>query len=158
MGWFGLTGHEDITNREWTFTNWTTKRLEIVDGTGFLTFDTLQVDFTIERKAYWYTVNLMVPAIFMWVLSYASLYVDPAAAPARVAMIVLPMLILITLSNRAFGYVIRSRRSHPLRLLLIDPPIRAAPCGPQVQPASAAFTGGHPLCIRFRANECLQEN
>ena len=107
MGWFGLTGYEDISNREWTFTNWTTKRIQIVDGTGLMTYDTLQVDFTIERKAYWYTVNLIVPAICMWFLSYASLWVDPMVAPARVALIVLPMLILITLSNRAFGCVIR---------------------------------------------------
>ena len=43
--------------------------------------------------------------MLMWVLSYASLWLPPEGAPARVALIVLPILILVTLTNRAFGYM-----------------------------------------------------
>ena len=105
VGYFGLEGYQGITNREWTFTNFTTKKVLRGDGAAFLTYDSFQLAFVIDRKAYWYTVNLILPAILMWVLSYGSLFITPDAAPARVALIVLPLLILITLTNRAFSFM-----------------------------------------------------
>ena len=39
----------------------------------------------------------------MWILSYCSFYIRPDASPARISLLVLAILTLITLSNRAFG-------------------------------------------------------
>ena len=48
-------------------------------------------------------MNLLIPSLVMWLLSYCSVYVNPSAVPGRVTMLVLPILILITLSTRAFN-------------------------------------------------------
>ena len=62
----------------------------------------VQVQFSMRRKAYWYTINIVIPSQIMWVMCYSSLYIRPDASPARVSLVVLSILTLITLSNRAF--------------------------------------------------------
>ena len=104
VGYYGLSVG-NITNKEWDFTEFTTRKEVYNDGSGFEDFETAVIVITMDRRAYWYTVNLVIPSMLMWLLSYGSLWVNPDAAPARVALIVLPILILITLWTRAFTYL-----------------------------------------------------
>ena len=103
-GDFGLQLHP-VSNREWLFANLTTKRVEFYNVGLHKPSDGARLQFTIHRRHYWYTVNIVIPSMFMWVINYSSLYMSPDAAPARVALAVLPILILISLSSRVFSSI-----------------------------------------------------
>ena len=66
VGAFGLVV-EDITNQEWAFTNFTTRHLRVVRATGTIN-EAAQIHFGLDRKAYWYTINIIIPSQVMWVL------------------------------------------------------------------------------------------
>ena len=48
----------------------------------------------INRKSDYIIQTVMVPSIMFWFISYMGFYVNPAAIPARIAVHLLPILIL----------------------------------------------------------------
>jgi hypothetical protein len=61
-------------------------------------FSTLKVELHLSRKVGYYILQVIIPSIFLVVLSWVSFWVDPEAVPARVSLGVTCVLTMTTQS------------------------------------------------------------
>jgi hypothetical protein len=65
----------------------------------------LHLRYTLKRMPKFFILQYMVPDFMFLLLSYVGFFVNPAAAPARAAVSVIPVLILRSLSNSVFSSI-----------------------------------------------------
>lgn len=68
----------------------------------FENWDYTTLGWTIRRKAKFLIGQVVVPCLLFSVLSYVQFFVDSAAVPARSALAIVPVLIMITTSNSIY--------------------------------------------------------
>jgi len=68
----------------------------VVDQGGW---DRVSLRFVYERRERYYINHVVIPCMMFLFVSYSAFVVDPAAAPARATLAVIPVLIMRTLSN-----------------------------------------------------------
>ncbi|EGB09277.1 hypothetical protein AURANDRAFT_25267, partial [Aureococcus anophagefferens] len=66
---------------------------------------TLQVE--VYRRSAYYVSTVMIPCVLFLFIQYAGFFVDRHVAPARVAISVVPVLIMLTLSSDVFEKIQR---------------------------------------------------
>jgi len=106
----GRLALSNLQNSEWAFApleEWVlgegVSTAGIPDSTDSRTPSKIWVEFTLKRKPASQIQSYVAPAIFFYIMSYAGLWMDPAAAPARVALGLLPVLMLINKGNALKG-------------------------------------------------------
>lgn len=65
-------------------------------------WDYLTLSFPYTRKAKFFTDTVIVPTVLFLCISYIQFFVDPSITPARASIAVLPVLILVLLSNAVY--------------------------------------------------------
>jgi len=93
-----------LSNSEWEIpgvTEWvignSTRRVWLAGKKLYLS--ELYAEFTIRRKSYYLLTSYVIPTVIFWLMSYAGLWVDPAAVPGRLSMGLIPVLMLINKHN-----------------------------------------------------------
>lgn len=96
---------ERVSSSQWEFdgdgTFDTPGHVEVVDSLG-MSFDMLSLIFDFAREPKFYLEQTIRPAILFTIVSYIQFWVDPALAPARSALAVTPVLIMLTLSSSMY--------------------------------------------------------
>jgi len=68
-----------------------------------VTFSQLSVTFTLRRNPSFYEVSIVLPTTVIWCLSYFGMFVSADAAPARAALALIPVLIVVNTQSRMYS-------------------------------------------------------
>lgn len=66
-------------------------------------YDELHLSFEFERKPKFHNEQVIMPSILFIIVSCIQFWVDPAIAPARATLAVIPILIMLTLSSSMYS-------------------------------------------------------
>ena len=63
----------------------------------------LEIYFELQRKPFYYSANFVLPSSVFMVLSYVSFWISPGAAPARIAIGIIPVLIMVSQMSSVYS-------------------------------------------------------
>uniref|UniRef100_A0A7S0R999 Neurotransmitter-gated ion-channel ligand-binding domain-containing protein n=1 Tax=Pyramimonas obovata TaxID=1411642 RepID=A0A7S0R999_9CHLO len=86
------------TNAEWDIeeltAQLTSKRVDLSDNRGFV-YSAVDVAFRIRRQPYYYITQAVLPTLLFWAISYVGFFISWSVAPARSAIHMSAILILV---------------------------------------------------------------
>eukprot|EP00927_Polykrikos_kofoidii_P083924 TRINITY_DN871_c0_g1_i1.p1 TRINITY_DN871_c0_g1~~TRINITY_DN871_c0_g1_i1.p1 ORF type:complete len:461 (+),score=52.96 TRINITY_DN871_c0_g1_i1:84-1466(+) len=80
-----------------------------------VTYSQLVLSFRLKRDPGYYTVTVVFPVFIVWCLSFAGLFLPVEATPARSAMALIPVLIIVNTQNRVLNGLPPISYMFPLR-------------------------------------------
>eukprot|EP00959_Pyramimonas_sp_CCMP1952_P265419 5549941-Pyramimonas_sp.AAC.1 len=87
-----------MSNAEWDIgdlkASLTSKRVGLSDGLGFV-YSAVSLDFKIRRQPYYYIAQAVLPTLLFWAISYVGFFITWSVAPARSAIHMSAILILV---------------------------------------------------------------
>jgi len=93
-----FTGRGHLNNAVWDIKDLnakpTQKRVDLSENRGFI-YSAVEVSFRIEREPYYYIVQAVLPTLLFWAISYVGFFINWSAAPARSAIHMSAILILV---------------------------------------------------------------
>eukprot|EP00927_Polykrikos_kofoidii_P083925 TRINITY_DN871_c0_g1_i2.p1 TRINITY_DN871_c0_g1~~TRINITY_DN871_c0_g1_i2.p1 ORF type:complete len:466 (+),score=51.53 TRINITY_DN871_c0_g1_i2:84-1481(+) len=80
-----------------------------------VTYSQLILSFQLKRDPGYYAITVVVPVVIVWCLSFAGLFLPIEATPARSAMALIPVLIIVNTQNRVLNGLPPISYMFPLR-------------------------------------------